>query len=456
MFEKIFFKKIELWIVFLVVLLGLIGTVLFSFTVWYGTKGAERYQSLTKISIEIAKFPFTLIKVIDRTVLNTSDLKLEQRFGNDAGLKFFTDKDPSAGYVLLNRFDGDLRMSVSELIDVAAQEVVHRWTYDVDPIWAQSTLHSRLVHFRIDYRTARFRGLAFALKDGSIVAHGSASPLFKIDVCGQLQWIQDEDLFHHSTEMGPDGNLWIPVHLEPKHARLGSDDTFFDDGIAQVSPSGEVLYTKSVVEILDDNGLDALVFGLGQEKLNDPIHLNDIQPVMADGPFWKKGDLFLSARNLSLVLLYRPSENKVLWHKIGPWLSQHDVDIIDNERIGVFNNNSRRVFNYYKVDGSNDEVIYNFRTDTTETPFQAAFKHLQVRTFTSGSGDFVGEGPRELLVEETDHGRLIQFDRSGNVIWQYINRASDGRLYLLNWSRSISRDVGDSIRQAVEEARCDG
>jgi len=456
MLEKILFKKIELWVVILLTITGLIGTVLFSFTVWYGTKGAERYQSLTNITIEIAKFPFTLIKVFDRSVMGASDLSVDQRFGNDAGLQFFTEKNPEAGYVLLNRFDGDLRMSVSELIDVAAQKIVHRWTYDVDPVWAQSKLHSNLIHFRIDYPTNRFRGHAFVLKDGSIIAHGSASPLFKIDACSRLQWVQDEDLFHHSTEMGPDGNLWVPVHLEPKQVDIGIPDTFFDDGIAKVSPSGKVLFSKSVAQILDDNNLDPLVFGIGNEQNTDPIHLNDIQPVMADGPYWKTGDLFISARNQSLIFLYRPSENKVLWYKVGPWMSQHDVDIIDDERIGVFNNNSRRVGNDYTVAGSNTEVVYNFRTNTTETPFQAGFEKLELRTFSSGSGDFVGETGSELLVEESDNGRLVQFDPSGNVSWQYVNRAKDGKLYLLNWTKSVTREVGDAVRKAVREARCDG
>jgi len=453
MFEKILFKKIELWIVLLFTIIGLIGSVLFSFTVWYGAKGAERYKPLTEMAIQIARMPMTIVKVIDRSLLGTSDMSLEQRFENDSGLMFFTEKDPKAGYVLLNRHDGDLNVSVSELIDLATQEIVHRWIYDVDPIWAQSDLKSNLFHFRIDYTTARFRGLAIALKDGSIVAHGSATPLFKIGICSKLQWMQDEDLFHHSIELGPKGNFWVPIHIEPKRVSIGTSDTFFDDGIAQVSPSGEVLYSKSVVQILDDNNLDAYVFGAGNEKNVDPIHLNDIQPVLEDGPFWKKGDLFLSLRNQSLVLLYRPSENKVLWHKIGPWLSQHDVDIIDTNRIGVFNNNSRRISNDYTVDGANDEVVYNFQTGKTETPFRAGFKKLAIRTYSSGSGDFVGNS--ELLVEETDHGRLVQFDRSGKVSWQYVNRARNGKLYLLNWSKSVSREVGDSIRKMVNEAQCE-
>ena len=74
---------------------------------------------------------------------------------------------------------------------------------------------------------------------------------------------------------------------------------------------------------------------------DDPIHLNDIEPVRKDGPYWRKGDLFLSLRSPSTVMLYRPSTNKVIWRKDGPWSKQHDVDILDDHRISIFNNNGR-------------------------------------------------------------------------------------------------------------------
>ena len=45
---------------------------------------------------------------------------------------------------------------------------------------------------------------------------------------------------------------------------------------------------------------------------SDPTHLNDIQPVLKDGPYFKKGDLFLSLKFLSMVILYRPETNKII------------------------------------------------------------------------------------------------------------------------------------------------
>ena len=56
--------------------------------------------------------------------------------------------------------------------------------------------------------------------------------------------------------------------------------------------------------------------------------------------FWEKGDLFLSLRNLSAIVHYRPSNNKIINYITGPFIKQHDVDIISDEEIMIFNNNN--------------------------------------------------------------------------------------------------------------------
>ena len=82
-------------------------------------------------------------------------------------------------------------------------------------------------------------------------------------------------------------------------------------------------------EIIIENGLEYLLFSVGDGGFDkDPIHLNDIQPVNFDGGFWKKGDVFLSLRHQSMILLYRPSTNEIIWKGTGPFFLQHDVDIL--------------------------------------------------------------------------------------------------------------------------------
>ena len=72
----------------------------------------------------------------------------------------------------------------------------------------------------------------------------------------------------------------------------------------------------------------------------DPIHLNDIEPALYDSKYWKKGDLFLSSRHQSAIIHYRPEINKVINYLTGPFSQQHDVDIISDEEISIFDNNN--------------------------------------------------------------------------------------------------------------------
>ena len=40
-----------------------------------------------------------------------------------------------------------------------------------------------------------------------------------------------------------------------------------------------------------------------------------------------------------MIILYRPTTNKVLWYQQGPWIYQHDVDILGNNEISIFSPN---------------------------------------------------------------------------------------------------------------------
>ena len=124
--------------------------------------------------------------------------------------------------------------------------------------------------------------------------------------------------------------------------------------------------------------MEAMVYG--ETPTDDPMHLNDIQPVLTNGPYWKKGDVFISLRSQSMLMLYRPSTNKVLWYQQGPWLQQHDVDIVDNHTIAVFSNNNTLV----GMKGTNQIYMYDFQSKKITEPFKTAFATLKIRTETEG------------------------------------------------------------------------
>jgi hypothetical protein len=133
-------------------------------------------------------------------------------------------------------------------------------------------------------------------------------------------------------------------------------------------------------------------------------------------------------------------------------MHQHDVNIVSDHEISVFNNNAALSGKAdWVVRGFNQVLVYDFRTDTVRSPWQAGFEKLDLRTTTEGRGRVVGQ---EVFVEETNYGRLVQFDAQGKINWQYVNRAKDGKVYMLNWSRLVKRELGDKVRRIFSEKKC--
>ena len=98
------------------------------------------------------------------------------------------------------------------------------------------------------------------------------------------------------------------------------------------------LKSLSLFDILKDNGIHNRIYTYDRPE-HDFIHLNDIQPVLKDGKFWKKDDVFSALGHLSMIVLYRPSSNEVVWFTQDNIFHQHDVDIINENEISIFNNN---------------------------------------------------------------------------------------------------------------------
>jgi len=188
--------------------------------------------------------------------------------------------------------------------------------------------------------------------------------------------------------------------------------------------------------------MEYLLFSVGDNLFNlDPIHLNDIKPVNFDGEFWQKGDVFLSLRNQSMVLLYRPETNEIIWKGVGPFFHQHDVDILDNDRISIFNNNSKNFVVGDVVDGYNQVIIYDFKINEYSLYLPESLIKNEVRTITQGRSQILTNG--DLFIGETNYGRTLYFNPDGSLRWTHVNRADDGNVYMVGWSRILytNKDV---------------
>ena len=155
-----------------------------------------------------------------------------------------------------------------------------------------------------------------------------------------------------------------------------------------------------------------------------------------------KNDLFLSARELSLVLLYRPSTNKIIWYQQFPWVFQHDIDIISDKEIMIFNNNLE--WSKTKVKDFNEINIYDFEKDKTYNILQMILKKLDISTKSEGLIDKIGN---YFMIEETNSGRIIILDENKEILTYINNEYENNEIYTLNWSRYLGEDFSSIVNE---------
>jgi len=430
------FKKIEIWILYLVVLLGIPVTISFGVLVRQELVASTKLGRVSKTALFLAEIP-AKIKGISK------GLKVEDRFPQLDGFNGTPNLNES--YLLLSRRDQDLREGIVELVDLTNFKVLHTWNPDFDEFNKRINKIDEFKYLDRDENNSRsFLTHPKLIKDGGLLFN--SSPLRKIDACSNLIFQNTHDEFHHSIETDIEGNLWVPSRMYPQSLPIEKvgrdlryDKGYEDDAIVKLSADGEILFEKSVSQIFIDNELEYLLFAIGDFGFTkDPIHLNDIQPVDYDGEFWKKGDVFLSLRHQSMVLLYRPSTNKIIWSGTGPFFHQHDVDILNEHKIAVFNNNSKDFAGGDVVDGHNEVVIYDFKTNEYSSYLSDSLRKSNVRTITQGRSQILPNG--DLFLEETSYGRTLYFDSDGSLRWTHVNRADNSNVYGVAWSRILYND----------------
>ena len=431
------FKKIEIWILYLLVLLGIPIVIGFGVLVRQEIEGSVKLGKVSKTALFLAKIPVNIKDILIKNQL--LDLQVEDRFPLLDG--FNGTPNSSKSYLLLSRYDGDLKEGIVELVDLTNFKVLHTWNPDVDEFNRSVKKINEFKFLKRDSNNSRMiLRHPLLLKDGSLLFKNN-SPLRKIDSCSKLIFQNDKDIFHHSIERDIEGNIWVPSYIYPQtlpEEIVGRDfqyeDGSIEDGILKLSSSGKILFRKSLSKIFIENNLKNYLFGYGHYYLKDPLHLNDIQPVYFDSDYWKKGDLFLSLRIQSMIVLYRPSNNQIVWKIQGPFFNQHDVDILDATRISIFNNRMQKLHDGgLKVDGNNEVIIYNFKTDKFSSYLKNSLTKNNVRTKNQGLHEILPNG--DLFIEEQNYGRTLYFNSDGAIRWTYLNRAANGNVYNVGWSR---------------------
>ncbi|MEM1057656.1 MAG: arylsulfotransferase family protein [Verrucomicrobiota bacterium] len=449
--EAYLFGKIERWFFLLTCLLLLACGWLFGWLVHHAISIPEEDRTWTdEAALAAAELPDQAVALLRSGLEFDDEGRLVQRnpqiidFEEFSGLKVEDPEFEEDGMILVSAYSDAHGIATVYLYDLARQKKIWEWVPDHAAILeATPSLRDKVDRgISLDETTdakRNFRSMhPYPLEDGRLLIHSGGGVLAMLDREGRPLWTLGGK-YHHSIERMADGNFILNKILPDERY------PFQNDGYVIVSPEGEVLAEKSLTEILDQHGYRGLLYGVQQWEpgFYDPVHLNDAEPILADDDWVRAGDIALSSRHLSTVLLYRPSEDRIVWLQTGPWLNQHDVDYQGDGVFSIFNNNAVRTQGHFLdaslsqrlADGAAFSTVDLYRMDdgsvTPEWP--EVFRREELFTQTQGLHRRLENG--DYFVELQNAHQLARVG-PGGVRWRYAHPLSEpGQVGMLHWCR---------------------
>lgn len=265
--------------------------------------------------------------------------------------------------------------------------------------------------------------------------------LVKIDRASNIIW-KYTGRAHHQFDIAPDGRVFVLTHtvadeVMPGYGNL--ETPRIDDYLVTLSPDGEVLSEINLLQSFANSDYLQLVYTVSAFSRADPLHTNTVEYIDAgkaeNFPFGEEGQVLLSFRETHSIGVVDPSSGKLSWVARGPWIGQHDPDILPNGNILMFDNYG----NFARPEGrsrviefkpSSMEIIWQY-AGTAEDPLLSAIRSDQQRLSNGNT-----------LITESSGGRIIEVTNTGEVVWEFVNPVRGGekneKMPIIAWSMRLA------------------
>ena len=425
-------KNIIKYLSYTVTLLAIL--CVYSWMVYHVSTGGDKLEFLRKPLIKFASFPQRVHDVLSSPEVTNIP---ESYLPIDPNYKALNNLDYDL-YGLNSFWNNTANQWEMKLINLRNDTIIHTWHYD----------KKDYVKNKRQFPNCPPKQLALLPSKGLVGRLTQSPNLFRMDANSNIIWHNQELEYRHSLNFDADSNVWVcanDIISENKYVgglvkNLGGElISYLENYIVKIDiETGEILFKKGIAQLLLDNQYDGLLYG---SEIYDPIHVNDIQPALLDTKYWQKDDLFISIRNRSIIILYRPSTNKVLQVIRGPFLNQHDIDILSDNEISIFNNNyiSNKGFDtkdlYMDADSlmASEVLIYNFEDSSFTSPFKKLFIEEGIMSYGQGLADFISNG--DLFVEEHNKGVHYVINKDEVLLRKVFYTDDSSYIYLPNWMR---------------------
>ena len=413
---------------FSLIVIFLFTLSVFGWMVFHIAEGDKKFGFLT----EPVKFMYTFPDLFSQSVEEVKSLP--QTFIETPG-DFKPINNLDSDFIVLSTYSDTSDSRSIVLLNLKNDSILYKWT----------------VKNRFGDYIRILNPLMFPEKS-LVFAYNNHAGLRKIDSLTNIIWEQDSIFAHHAMTLDSKGDIWIcscePVYYATGLYKLNGRSVFYNNNyITKVNAkTGRILFHKSITKILTENNLSNYL--LKSAVIRDPLHINDVEPAFKSTQYYKEGDLFISIRNLSFIMHYRPSTNKVMDIIEGPFISQHDVDFLNDSTLVIFNNNFYTIWSNDSKppprDSSRLEIAGDFYSNIVRYDFSnkrmsfigdSVFRANEIFTGSEGLMEFVD--PSTYFVEEQNSG-LIWIIKDDKVIYKNVLKSQhEGYHHLPNWIRVI-------------------
>ena len=261
---------------------------------------------------------------------------------------------------------------------------------------------------------------------------------------------------HHDFDVAPDGRILALTNAFSADRLDGMgklDEPYLEDFVVVLSPDGKELKKVSLTRALASSRFNLLHLAIPSYALGDPLHANSVQYITAEQaknfPFAKEGDVLVSFRDMSALAVVSLETGEMVWAMRGPWLWQHDASLQASGRITLFDNlggfrdgNAARVL---EVDPKSGAVTWSYQGNESQP------LHSPLRS----SAETLGNG--NVLITESDGGRILEVTRDGQIVWNFVNPTRGGAdgdmIAIATWGQRIDPGSLEPEVRALFETR---
>jgi Arylsulfotransferase (ASST) len=322
-------------------------------------------------------------------------------------------------------------------------EALHRWRIDwFDGLWPDA--HHIPEEDRPRRRPATIlHGIAL-LPNGDVVFNLDLLGMVRMGLCGNVVWRLPYQT-HHALHVDETGHIWVAGQKRIKERSPdlpGYQPPFVEFTVLQVTPGGDILREISMFDVLIKNNLRGLLYlspkdtwseTWSMEVSGDTLHLNDVEifPSYLQAGIFEAGDVMVSLRNISAVMVFNPDTLHIKFLSMGKVVRQHDPDFVDGESLSILDNNNIAP----ESQGPQSRIVVLSATNGHMQEMYSGSDEQPFYTAIMGKHQWLPNG--NMLIAESLKGRAFEIDPEGKLVWEYFNLVDKGRLALLTEAQRL-------------------